>query len=132
MRHHKQLVTAGLAAVLTAGLLGAPASAAPGDLAGTWTSTDIDGSNQRLDVRGSGTSSYAIYLFDDSATGACDGDPAKLIGTGILDGSDFSTMGTLVCLPGGNRLRFRIDYGFVYSASADTLTDDAGVVWTRS
>ena len=132
MRHPKQLATAGLAAVLAAGLLGAPASASPGDLAGTWTSVDTDGSNQVLNIRGSGTSSYAIYLFDDSATGACGGSPGKLTGTGALEGSDLATTGTLVCVPGGNPLRFRIEYGFVYSSTDDTLTDDAGVVWSRS
>jgi hypothetical protein len=132
MRPLKLLVPAALAAVLSVGFLGQPASAASGDLAGTWTSTDTDGSSQTLDVSGSGNNSYSMYLFDDSATSACGGAPAKLVGTGVLDGNDLTMTGALVCLPGGNQLRFRIDYGFVYSAGTDTLTDDAGVVWTRS
>jgi hypothetical protein len=73
-----------------------------------------------------------MYLFDDSATSACDGNPAQLTGLGILEGSDLEMGGSLVCLPGGNPVRSRIGYHFVYSAGADTLTDDAGVVWSRS
>jgi hypothetical protein len=132
MRPLKLLAPVALAAVLSAGITGQPASATSGDVAGTWTSIDHDGSNQTLDVMGSGNNVYAISLFDDSATSACDGAPAKLVGTGVLDGEELSMRGTVVCLPGGNQFRFRIDFGFEYDAQADTLTDVTGVVWHRS
>ena len=136
MRPRNFLLNTALATALTVGAgaatLAPPASAAPGDLAGTWTSIDLDGSSQQLTVNGSGSHRYSMFLYDDEATSACDGNPARLTGTGELDGDTLTMTGSLTCLPGGNALRFRIDYVFVYSAGSDTLTDDAGVVWYRA
>ena len=128
----RNLLMATTVAVALGGALAPAATAAPGDLAGTWTSTDLDGSSQRLDVNGSGNHGYSMFLYDDEATSACGGDPARLTGTGQMDGDTLTMTGSLTCLPGGNVLRFRIDYVFVYSAGADTLTDASGVVWHRA
>lgn len=122
-------------AVLGAVSLGAPAAASPRDdvFRGSWTSIDIDGSNQTLDIQGSGTRGHhAMFAFDDSATGACGGSPAHLQGSGVVDGHILVMTGTLTCKPGGNPLRFRIALGFHYHQGTDTLTDDSGVIWYRA
>lgn len=114
-------------------VLGAPpAAAAQGELAGTWTSIDTDGSNQTLTITGSGKRAYAVSLFDDSATTLCDGGPALATGSGRVDGDDLFTRVAAVCLPGGNRLRGLIEIAFTYDAATDTLTDNFGVVWSRT
>ena len=127
----RNLLLASTLAVALGGALAPAATAAPGDVAGHWTSIDNDGSSQTLDVRGSGNNVYSMFLYDDSATSACDGDPARLTGTGVLDGDLLVMNGALTCQPGGNPLRFHIDFAFVYSAGSDTLTDLSGVVWHR-
>jgi hypothetical protein len=112
----------------------APTSAVarPGELAGSWTSTDTDGSSQTLAVRGSGQGVYSVFLVDDAATSACDGAPAMFVGSGTFDGETLAVFGTLTCMPGGNVFRTRIPFEFTYSAGTDTLTDFTGVTWTRA
>lgn len=123
-----------LSAVVTvaSAVLAPTASAASGPLSGTWTSVDTDGSNQTLDIRGSGVHVYSMSYIDDAATSACSGDPAQIIGPGHPDGDSLTMVGSLTCLPGGNFIRSRIVIGFVYDGSADTLTDDFGIVWHRA
>jgi hypothetical protein len=130
---HARLATA-LSAVLTlAGVaLAGPASAAGGPLAGTWTSIDTDGSNQTLDIMGSGGHVYSKIYVDEAATGACDGNPATITGPGFVDGDVVVLNGALTCLPGGNVFRSRITVGFVHDSSTDTLTDDFGITWHRA
>jgi hypothetical protein len=101
---------------------------------GTWTSIDLDGSHQTLDVRGSGQEGHhAMFLFDDSATRNCDGTPAHAQGSGVVDGNRLVMTGQLTCVPGGNPLRgFQISFGFQYDPGTDTLTDDSGVTWYRA
>ena len=53
--------------------------AASGPLAGTWTSVDTDGSNQTLDIKGSGVHVYSMFYFDDAAS-ACGGTPPSSLG----------------------------------------------------
>lgn len=118
-------------ALTTVGAAG-DAVAAQGVLSGTWTSTDHDGSHQTLRVAGSGKGAYAMFIFDDSATGACDGRPAHVVGKGVADQGSVLMQATLTCLPGGNVLRHRISVEFFYSAGSDTLTDQFGVVWHRA
>jgi hypothetical protein len=113
-------------------VLAPTASAASGELAGTWTSVDSDGSNQTLDIMGSGNQVYSMIYFDESATSACDGDPARVSGPGFVDGNDLVMVGTVVCLPGGNQFRSRFDISYDYDAGTDTLTDAFGIVWHRA
>jgi hypothetical protein len=113
-------------------LLSPAASAAGGDLAGTWTSVDLDGSNQTLQITGSGRHVYAMFLVDDFTTGGCGGPPAQFVGFGVVDGSELLMSGTLICLPGGNPIAGRISISFQYDAATDTLTDFSGVVWHRA
>jgi len=124
------LASALMLVVISVGTAG-EASAEQGVLSGTWTSVDTDGSNQVLRIRGSGEGAYAMSLFDDSATGACGGAPAMFVGSGRPDGTHLVMSGTLTCLPGGNVLRLRLTFGFVYDPATDTLTG-LGVTWHRS
>jgi hypothetical protein len=115
--------------------LGVTAMASPqGDVfRGSWTSIDIDGSHQTLDVEGLGrTGRHAMFLFDDSATTACHGSPAHLQGAGVVEGERLLMTGTLTCIPGGNPLRGRTSLGFVYDPGTDTLSDDSQVTWYRA
>ena len=127
-----------IAIALTAGLtiasavLAPTASAARGPLAGTWTSVDTDGSNQTLDIAGSGAHVYSMFYADDAATGACGGNPAQVTGPGYPDGDSLTMVGALTCKPGGNIFRSRIVIGYTYDGAADTLTDDFGIVWHRT
>ena len=109
-----------------------PVAARTGTVSGTWTSIDNDGSSQELIVRGSGQGKYAMFLVDDSATNACDGNPAMFVGTSVPDGNTLLMTGSLTCLPGGNVVRHRITIEFEYSPGTDTLTDETGVTWYRS
>jgi hypothetical protein len=119
--------------VLGAVTVPAPATAAAGELAGTWTSVDVDGSHQTLRVRGAGTPGYAVTLRDDATSGACGGPPAKLVGHGRAHEGGLLVVGTLVCLHGGNPVPgVRIVFDLEYDPADDTLTDDSGVVWERS
>ncbi len=113
-------------------VLAPTASAASGPLAGTWTSVDSDGSNQTLDIMGSGNRVYSMIYFDESATNACDGNPARVSGPGFVDGNDLVMVGAVVCLPGGNPFRSRFTISYEYDAGSDTLTDAFGIVWHRA
>ena len=61
-------------------------------------------------------------------------DPGLLSATETdRQGRELLMRGTLVCLRGGNPLPGeRITFGLHHDAGSDTLTDDAGVVWTRA
>ena len=123
---HSGVLLAGLVVALGA----SPAVATQGSLAGTWTSTDTDGSTQTLTITASGRHVYAMSLFDDAAT-LCGGAPALATGSGSVDEDELLMRAAAVCLPGGNVLRGVIDIGFIQTG-ADTLVDDFGVVWTRA
>lgn len=128
--------TVGIAAAVLAFVVTAlvpPASARAGTLTGTWTSVDLDGSNQTMRITGAGNPVYSVFLRDDFTTGACGGPPAKLVGHGVSDGHEFFGRGTLVCLHRGNPIPgVRVPFSFEYDAAADTLTDGGGVVWERA
>ncbi|MQA91669.1 MAG: hypothetical protein GEU90_15830 [Gemmatimonas sp.] len=132
----RKIVLVGMCSVVLAAVLaGVGASASPSDdvFRGSWTSIDIDGSHQMLDIRGSGQSGhYAMVLFDDSATLACDGSPVRFQGSGLVDGNSLLMTGAITCIPGGNPLQGRISIRFVYNPGTDTLTDDFGVTWYRA
>lgn len=118
-------------AALTAAAPGA-ASTETDVFQGTWTSTDHDGSQQQLDIRGSAAGTRAVSLYDDSASVACDGAPARVQGAADVDEDTMLLRGTLTCQPGGNPLAGRITLFFTYSSGTDTLTDESGVTWVRS
>jgi len=121
-----------VAAGVVLAMLPATAWASPGGLAGTWTSIDGDGSLQTLDITGSGKTAYSMVYFDESATGACNGAPARVSGPGFVDGDVVVMFGTLVCLPGGNVFRSRFTLGYEYDPGTGTLTDSFGIVWYRT
>jgi hypothetical protein len=124
--------TACLVIAVMGAVLAPSASAAGGDLAGRWTSVDNDGSIQTLDVTGYGANVYAMAYEDESATGACGGAPARISGPGHVFGDEVVMVGSLVCLPGGNVFRTRVEIVFVHDTETDTLTDSFGIVWQRA
>jgi hypothetical protein len=132
MRKFMLLVTCAVAVTLAGAGTPSASSADTDVFQGTWTSTDLDGSQQQLDIRGSAAGTHAVSLYDDSASVACGGSPAHVQGTGDVDGNSLVMTGTLTCQPGGNPLAGRISIGFTYSPGTDTLTDESGVIWVRS
>ena len=120
-----QLVGAMLLAV-------APVSAAGSVFAGTWTSTDTDGSFQMLTVSGGNAPSVT---YQDFFASSCQNNGSRSThwvsaGQGTVDGDalfvDFHKSGCG---------RFSIGAysdAFFYDQGSDTLTDTFGIVWHRS
>ena len=133
-RRPTTLAVALSALALGAAALAPSASAAPGHLAGTWVSVDVDRSNQWMRVRGAGNRVYAMTYRDDFTTGVCGGPPAKVVGHLRVDGNSLVVRGTLVCLHRGNRLPGqRVVMELEYHPGSDTITDPAAeVVWVRA
>ena len=106
-----------------------PAQAGQG-FAGRWVATDLDGSNLVLSVQGD-AGRYAVREVDDAAS-VCGGDPAAVSGSGVARAETLTVAATLVCLPGGNVFRHRLQLSFALDTSTDTLTDNDGVIWRRT
>jgi hypothetical protein len=109
--------------------LAAPATT---PFAGRWTSEDFDGSHQTL-VVSAGTRPSVVY--QDFYASGCDtfAGPAThwvAAGQGSIDDdlllADFRKSGCGTFLQGGYQ-----DW-YAYDAGSDSLTDSAGIVWTRS
>jgi hypothetical protein len=119
--------------LVAAGLLAlAPAvSAADLGFAGTWVSTDSDGSTQALAV-GRGSSPTVTYL--DFYASSCEGSGSPstqfvATGRGSIEGSsmwvDFRNGGCGWAKIGP------FGMGLTYDGGTDTLTDDFGITWYR-
>jgi hypothetical protein len=121
----------GLARALTSSHGATPAEQPPNAFAGNWVSTDRDGSFQTMTIRANREGAYEMVLHDDM-TGPCSG-PSTDTGTGRVDGAGRLVIHsiTTTCESG----REPVDAGgsliFVHDPTADTLTDDFGVVWQR-
>jgi hypothetical protein len=122
------LAALALAIAMPAATLAAPPATA---FAGTWTSTDFDGSTQLLVVAGGGRPSV---VFQDFYASGCDtfGGPAThwvAAGVGSVDGNalfiDYHKSGCGRFLQGG------YSDAYWYDAGTDTLTDTVGITWTR-
>jgi hypothetical protein len=120
---------------LLAGLVGlalAPAvSAADTGFAGTWVSTDTDGSTQALAI---GRGSTPAVTYQDFYATSCsdDGAPSAhfvATGRGTISGDWLG-----VEFRNGRCGRHAIGpfgLGFSYDSGNDTLTDDFGITWYR-
>jgi hypothetical protein len=128
MRKHAPSLAA--LTILAAGLAPAGAAAEASPFAGTWTSTDTDGSNQTMSISGSSSGALGVRYYDDVGT-VCGGDPARFAGVGRVDGDILEADVLLVCIPGGNVFG-HITIEVTYEANTDTLSDPSGVVWTRN
>ena len=120
------LAVAGLLALVPA------ASAADTAFAGTWASTDTDGSRQTLAI-GRGSTPSVTYL--DFYAQTCDtaGSPSTQFvatGRGSVEGAsmwvDFRNGGC------GRHKLGPFGLGFSYDGTGDTLTDDFGITWYRA
>lgn len=114
-------------------LEGAPAAVAAPEagINGSWVSVDLDGSNQTLSIHGSGDH-RSMTLYDDLASNACDGDPARGQGSGTLDGDVLFVRATITCQPGGSLVHGHVELAFAYDSETDTIVDFSGVVWERA
>lgn len=114
------------------------AAAARSPFVGAWESTDIDGSYQRLVIGGGPGDEHTLVYYDYGAT-VCGVDPttgeilypALVRGGGEATGDLLSGEWDVWCL--GRPPTFYGTFGFhlSYDAATDTLTDAAGVIWTR-
>jgi hypothetical protein len=120
--------------LVTAGVLAlTPTVSAAGSIfAGTWVSTDTDGSTQTLAI-GRGPTPAVTYE-DFSARFCVDGGAPSshfvATGQGAIDDATL-----WVAFRNGGCGRFAIGpfgLGFRYDSSTDTLTDDFGITWHRS
>jgi len=114
----------------TAMAIPATASAAtPADVNGTWTSIDIDGSNQVMEVRVNPANRARIVLYDDDGLICGGGSVLIARGTGDLTGDVISVDYRIRCDNGVTATVTDVTY--VYDDTTGTLTDEFGVVWTR-
>jgi hypothetical protein len=130
----RRFLTGGLALWLaTAGLLAiAPAvSAADPGFAGTWVSTDSDGSTQALAI-GRGSTPAVTYVDFYASSCEAAGAPATQFtatGRGTIDGTvlwvEFRNGGC------GRHKIGPFGLGFSHDVVADTLTDGFGITWYR-
>lgn len=118
-----------LGLAIPAAAIAAPASS---PFAGTWVSTDTDGSSQLLIVSGGG---HPSVVYQDFYASGCDnyaGPDTHWVaaGPGAIEGdtlfADFRKSGCGTFLQGGYS-----DF-WVYDAGADTLTDSFGIEWQRA
>jgi hypothetical protein len=119
--------------LVAAGLLAlAPVvSAADPGFAGTWVSTDSDGSTQALAI-GQGPTPAVTYLDFYASSCFTNGAPSThfiATGRGAIDGPSM-----WVEFRNGGCGQFKLGpfpLGFSYDAGSDTLTDDFGITWYR-
>lgn len=115
---------------LPAAVLAAPAVGS--QFAGTWESTDFDGSHQTLSVSAGAAPSV---VYQDFYASGCDnhGNPSSHwvgAGRGSVDGDTlYITYHKSGC---GRFLQGGYEDWYVYDAGSDTLTDSFDIVWTRS
>lgn len=104
-------------------------AATPADVNGTWTSIDIDGSNQVMEVRVNAANRARIVLLDDDGT-VCGGGSALIArGTGTLTGDVITVDYKIKC---DNGVKVTVTgFTYEYNSAAGTLTDAVGVEWSR-
>lgn len=110
--------------------LAVPAAAVAGSdpFSGTWTSIDLDGSNQRIAITLGAGGVWTWDYVDDRAT-SCGGAPASGTGSATVSGTTLAGNLTAVCDPGSPLGTFPTR--FTFDSGTGKLTDGAGVVWTR-
>ena len=119
------LAVAGLLAVVPG------VSAADSAFAGTWISTDSDGSRQALSIgRGSNPAvTYLDFYANSCATAGARSTQFVATGRGTIDDTqlwvDFRDGGC------GRHKLGPFGLGFWYDSGSDTLTDDFGITWYR-
>ena len=99
---------------------------------GLWSSTDFDGSHQKMTIRHH-LGPYRLILLDDWASACPAGGPAIALGQGSLaDGNAIEVDWWVLCLKGGSTLRVHRLYN--YDEPADILREvlpEAEVIWHR-
>jgi hypothetical protein len=106
--------------------------------AGSWGSTDVDGSSQTMELVRAGADGYVLVIRDDFAT-ACSGAPATTTGTGVLQTARKlvfaqpelacdDASGPRIGTPPQAELA---DFTLALNPATDELVDSFGVVWRR-
>lgn len=107
------------------------AAAADSVFAGTWVSTDSDGSAQTLAI---GRGSAPAVTYGDFYASSCDsaGAPSThFVATGRGSIDDTSLWVDFRNGRCGHHAIGPFGLGFAYDANTDTLTDDFGITWYR-
>ncbi len=109
-------------------------------IAGTWVTTDADGSTPTMTVQVSEGGVVEIVVVDDVAS-VCSGTPSTMTGTGRLDGDTRLVIPApvLACDDGtqaealsGPPLEEQLqNFAFTHDPATDTLTDSLGSSWSR-
>ncbi len=102
--------------------------------AGVWTTIDGDGSLMTLVIEVYEDNGTFVSLFDDGAS-ACNPPLEHSIygeGTGTLNDSTITVTMDFSCDDPDNTTFAGTTLSYTYDDSADTLTDNDGLVWTRS
>jgi hypothetical protein len=134
----KSLLPSLLAAMLLIALAVSPVGAKPDPFIGVWTSTDIDGSSQTLNIGGGGGGTRHVRYYDDGAT-VCGLDPdtgdflfaASARGPLSASGNTLSGNLDLYCMTTPPTFNGTYSFTYTYDPVSDTLTDWLGVVWSR-
>ncbi len=111
----------------------------PEPFAGSWVSTDTDGSSQIMEIVRSGTDDYEVVVRDPVASAACAGAAATITGTGLLETDVRLVIAqpVLTCDDGtvppfGPPPQEEIaNLTFNRDPVADELGDSLGVLWVR-
>jgi hypothetical protein len=118
-------IAVGAAAVLFVPAAANAATAA--DVDGLWTSIDVDGSHQAMEVVSVG-SGFGVILFDDNAT-MCGGGFALAFGPATLAGDTLSAHLNVFCF--NHHPLAPVTDNFVFDAATTSLVDSGTAVWTR-
>ena len=106
------------ASLLVSFVAAAAASAGADPFSGTWTSIDLDGSNQKVTFTSSGYA-WQVDYYDDRAT-ACAGSPARASGSATASGNTLAGSFTAVCESGATLGTFPIKFTGQVARSAST------------
>lgn len=100
--------------------------------AGTWESTDVDGSSQTMEIVRTDGDEHEIVLHDDSA-GPCLGSPSTETGSGqVRTVTELVVALELTCDDGSTPPQATLAHlTFVHDPETGELTDSIGVVWRQ-
>jgi len=122
-----------LSSILIAAVFATAALAAKDPFKGKWTSTDIDGSSQRLTIGGGPAGTYHVRYYVDGATVCDPGLTLAASANGSLSAAGNVLSGVLpvYCRTSPPYAWGDAVFTHTYDSSTDTLTDWLGVVWSR-
>jgi hypothetical protein len=102
---------------------------------GSWTSIDVDGSAQTMELALTDDGAVQMDIHDDAGT-VCSGAAATIVGAGRLGGDALIiAVESVTCDDGSEPLldldEEPLDITFIHDPARDVLADDIGVEWSR-